>query len=130
MITKVFNESDYEGCSILKLSVTKEAFDITGTFEKPFELRNHSEWIESRLVEKHLFGMRKQPVSIVYKHYDYVLLTNGYGALRPWKLFEFKKVSPVLHPIHWMFSNGLTFYQKSGDYIIRLGRTIDSGNIA
>lgn len=112
------NIAGINGCRLLRLSLTREAFDITGTNEKPFELRNKGKWIDSRLF-----------IKSCPKDYDYVLLINGYGNDKPWKLFEFIKVDFTKHPIHWRFSNGLTFYQKTGDYIIRLGKTVANGNL-
>ena len=118
------NIAGVSGCRLLRLSLTKEAFEITGTDEKPFELRNKGKWIDSRL-----FIMNNDLMEGWPKDYDYVLLINGYGNDRPWKLFEFQKVDFTKHPIHWSFSNGLTFYQQTGDYIIRLGKMIESGNL-
>lgn len=42
------NIAEVSGCRLLRLSLTKEAFEITGTDEKPFELRNKGKWIDSR----------------------------------------------------------------------------------
>lgn len=103
---------------VLRLSLNKSAFDVTGTLEKPFELRNKSKWIESRLfvIKNGLIQKRKT--------FNYVLFINGYGDNRPWKLIEFKSLGSVNKEVVWKFSNGLIFNQKPGGYIINLGKII------
>jgi len=94
---------------VLTLTLSSAAFEITGTEEKPYELRHFSNWIASRL----------------QKQYDYVLLINGYGHHRPWKLIEFVGVEVPTEGYckKYQFSNGLVFNLYIGDYIIKLGET-------
>lgn len=120
------NKTDYseiyglpEGSRVLRLTLEKSAWDITGTEEKPFELRKKGDWIESRL-----FKPNGEP-----KEYDYVLLINGYKASAPSKIFEFKRVNILSVIDRWRFSNGLTFKTEPGDYCIILGEQFDIGKI-
>lgn len=103
---------------VLRLTIDKKAFEITGTSEKPFELRKSSNWIKSRL-------FNKAPLcSSIPKKIDFVLLTNGYGDHRPWKLFRFSGIEVLQQNAMWSFSNGLTFETTTGDYKILLGEAL------
>lgn len=97
---------------ILKLTLNKEAFEITGTKEKMVELRHNSDWIRSRL-----FNKDKSE-----KQYDYVLLMHGYGHDKPWKLFTFSTLVKVTIGKQMIYSNGLKFELKKGDWMIFFSR--------
>lgn len=115
------NIAGVSGSRVLRLSITKSAFEITGTEEKMFELRHKGKWIDYRLISKPKNGVR------LGKDYDYVLLTNGYSNKSPWKLFIFKGVESLTTDINWKFSNGLEFATKKGDHKIHFSQLIASG---
>ena len=102
-----------EGSRVLRLTLEKKAWDITGTIHKPFELRSKSEWIESRILKP----------NGEFKEFDYVLLINGYSPKSPLKIFEFRGIEVlILDNRIWYFNNGLHFITKTGDYKINLGK--------
>jgi hypothetical protein len=108
---------------VLRLTLSKKAFDITGTKEKPFELRSLSVWILSRLYSKNPLGSRSIP-----RVYDYVLFVNGYSHNSPFKLVEFVMFKQFSSSISKTFSNGLRFDCKRGDVYIGLGNVIFQSN--
>ncbi|MDO9187139.1 MAG: hypothetical protein Q7W13_14085 [Bacteroidia bacterium] len=92
----------------LILPLSKKAFEITGTNEKMFELRNYSKWIESRLFDK----------DGIPKHYNKIQFPLGYSKDRKIKTFAFRGVYIFKYDKKYTFSNGLSFEVKAGDYII------------
>lgn len=105
---------------VLRLSLSKEPFEVMVTGEKAREYRRPSEWIKSRLE-----GRELRPDGI----YDYVLFTNGYGGHRPWFVARFEAVTVCRSPQSVSFSNGLLVEVSKGDYIIQLGPVLESGNM-
>lgn len=97
---------------VLFLVLSQVAFDITGTREKPFELRNDSKWIRSRLFNKD--GSLRE--------YDVVVFQNGYRAKAEVKTFKFLRTEILRGRKNWRFSNDLKFSTKPGDYKILLDR--------
>jgi hypothetical protein len=97
---------------VLFLVLSQKAFDITGTIEKPFELRNDSKWIRSRLFNKD--GSLRQ--------YDVVVFQNGYRAKAEVKTFKFLRTEILKSRKKWNFSNDLKFITGKGDYKILLDR--------
>lgn len=102
---------EIENAKILKLTLNKAAFNITGTKEKEYELRNFSQWIASRLYHKN--GS--------FRMYDFVELKNGYSKQSPRKLFNYLGFATIKSDTTYQFSNGLIFRVKKGDFIIYLG---------
>lgn len=94
---------------ILNLVLNKEAFYVTGTPEKMFELRKYSEWIKSRLYTSD--GTKKE--------YDEVHICCGYRKDRAIKKFRYGGCGQA-GECDWVFTNGLTFKTEIGDYIIHL----------
>lgn len=104
---------------VLTLTLSKLAFEITGTKQKPFELRKKGLWIESRLRKiDHANG------EYTRKEFDYVLFTNGYGHHRPWKLVEYRGFEYATENTDYLFANGLRFLLEKNDYIINLGQPL------
>ena len=96
--------------STLKLTLSKKPFEVMITGEKKVEYRNQSQWMKSRLFDKH--GNPRK--------YSYVEFVNGYGKDRPRFTLEFKGVA-VVERVYQTFSNGLTVDIKEPVYMIRLG---------
>jgi hypothetical protein len=96
--------------STLKLTLSKKPFEVMITGEKKVEYRNQSQWMKSRLFDKH--GNPRK--------YSYVEFVNGYGKDRPRFTVEFKGVA-VVERVYQTFSNGLTVDIKEPVYMIRLG---------
>jgi hypothetical protein len=94
----------------LKLTLSKKPFDVMITGEKTVEYRRQSQWMKSRLFDKH--GNPRE--------YSYIEFVNGYGNDRPRFTVEFKGVS-VIERAYQIFSNGLTIDIKKPVYMIRLG---------
>lgn len=99
---------------VLTLNLSKEAFFVTGTSEKMFELRKSSKFIIDRLT----YGERG--VYRSFKYYDYILLVWGYGDHRPFKLFRYGGYRVFKESKMFEFSNGLVFQASKGDYYIIL----------
>lgn len=94
----------------LKLTLSKKPFEVMITGEKTIEYRRQSQWMKSRLFDKH--GNPRE--------YSYIEFFNGYGKDRPHFTVEFKGVS-VIERAYQTFSNGLTVDIKEPVYTIRLG---------
>ena len=94
----------------LKLTLSKKPFEVMITGEKPIEYRRQSQWMKSRLFDKH--GNPRE--------YSYIEFVNGYGKDRPRFTVEFKGVA-VVERVYQTFSNGLTVDIKEPVYMIRLG---------
>jgi len=94
----------------LKLTLSKKPFEVMITGEKTVEYRRQSQWMKSRLFDKHE-NLRE---------YSYIEFVNGYGNDRPRFTVEFKGVS-VIERVYQIFSNGLTIDIKEPVYMIRLG---------
>jgi len=105
---------------VLRLTLSKEPFEVMATGEKAHEYRRPSEWIKSRLE-----GREPRPEGI----YDYVLFTNGYRPDMPWFAARFEGVTICRSPQSLRFSNGLRVEVAEGDYIICLGPVVASGNL-
>lgn len=100
----------------LNLSLHKAAFDITGSEEKPFELRKSGKWILSRL----FYPDGRQ------KKYDIVKLSNGYGENVPFKKFKFEGFEYIEEENQlFQFSNGLIFLASKGDVKINIGALVE-----
>lgn len=69
----------------LKLTLSKKPFEVMITGEKTIEYRRQSQWMKSRLFDKH--GNPRE--------YSYIEFFNGYGKDRPHFTVEFKGVAVV-----------------------------------
>lgn len=101
----------------LFLVLKKAAFEITGTPEKPFELRENTEWIKSRLLKS----------TGVFKEYDTVTFQLGYQKGAPRKTFKYNGFNYLVTGQIFEFSNRLQFIAKPGTIKILLGERIDNG---
>jgi hypothetical protein len=97
---------------VLNLVLSNQAFQITGTPEKPYELREPTEWILSRIIDKN-----GNP-----KNYDVVEICNGYSKGREKKIFEFRGFVIAGWTEKIEFSNGLKWTIQPGHIIIKLGK--------
>jgi len=98
----------------LYLTLKKPQFKITLSGEKKIEYRRSSQWIVSRLVNK---------------KYDLIKFVNGYGKDKPFFIVEFKGYKIIRKQEQHLFSNGLIVEVKLGDYAIKLGKIIETGNL-
>lgn len=92
----------------LFLVLSSKAFEVTGTHEKMYELRERTDWIVSRLLNKD--GSEK--------HYDTITLQLGYGKNAPRKKFNFIQFRNVEPGTNFGFSNGLEYTMKSYGFCI------------
>ena len=97
----------------LKLTLSKEPFDVMKTGEKQIEYRRKSRWIESRLYNK----------NGTLREYDYVEFVNGYGKDKPRFTAEFKGFV-VENYINATYSNGLHVCIYEPTYCIQLGNVV------
>ncbi len=95
----------------LKLTLSKDPFDVMKTGEKQIEYRRKSKWIESRLYNKN--GTPRE--------YDYIEFVNGYGKDKPRFKAEFKGFI-VKNYINETYSNGLQVCLYEPTYCIHLGK--------
>lgn len=109
---KIYIENLYKlrNMSTLKMTLSKKPFEVMITGEKTIEYRRQSQWMKSRLFDKH--GNPRE--------YSYIEFVNGYGKDRPRFTTEFKGVA-VVERVYQTFSNGLTIDIKEPVYMIRLG---------
>ena len=84
---------------------------VTGL--KSTEFRKPSDWIRSRLINK---------------HYDLVKFVNGYGGDKPYFLCEYigYEISEAAGTVSYA---GSTLRYEKGDFIIHLGRVTETGNL-
>ena len=99
---------------LLKLAIKKDPFAVMITGEKPIEVRQPSEWIKPRLINR---------------DYDGVKFTNGYGTDKPWFIAEYQGYYISDRKWYIRYSNDLFLEILKGDYIICLGPVIDWGNL-
>jgi hypothetical protein len=109
---------------VLRLTLSKTYFAMTGEPDKMFEIRTPSRWIQSRLYQKD-----QKTGNVVKRSYDFVLLINGYGPNRPWKLCTFIGFFKSYHAINVQLSENLHYYAPINSYVIGLGRKVCEGNI-
>ena len=105
---------------VLHLTLSQDPFNTMVVGYKDREYRKASKWIKSRLIDSKT-GKRKK--------YDVVKFTNGYGRDKPYFIAPFlgfeiaKKNYKVIYP------NGFSVNVRKGEYRIKLGAVIRSGNI-
>ena len=95
----------------LKLTLSKQPYEVMVSGEKKKEYRRKSKWIESRLFDK--FGQ--------LRNYQFVQFTNGYKKDSPQFIAEYKEVS-LVENVQETFSNGLQLDIKEPTYVIHLGQ--------
>jgi hypothetical protein len=100
--------------NILYLTLKKPQFKVTLSGEKRIEYRRASQWIASRLLNK---------------SYDLIRFVNGYGKDKPYFIVEFRGYEVIKKYEQHLFSNGLVVEVKIGDYAIKLGKIIETGNL-
>jgi len=97
----------------LYLPLKREPFEVTLSGEKKIEYRRKSIWIESRIINK---------------KYDAIKFTLGYGKEKPWMLVQYLGWEEVKSNT-FSFSNGLKVIVNDGDYALKLGNILETGNI-
>ena len=99
--------------STLHLTLKKVWFDLMVSGVKRFEYRKPSDWIATRLA----------------KDYDVIKFVNGYGNDKPYFVCEYNgyEISSSLH--HIVFLDNSTVEVEQGDYIIHLGKILETGNL-
>ncbi len=105
----------------LNLTLSKLPFDVMVTGEKVFEYRKDtsSGWMRSRLYN---------PDSTV-KKYDLVRFSHGYGAAKPYFVAEYQGFYIQNDIEEVCYTNGLIVTIYKGDFVISLGKIIESGNL-
>ena len=98
----------------LYLTLKKPQFKVTLSGEKKIEYRRHSEWISSRLTNK---------------KYENVKFVNGYGADKPYFIAKYNGFDQIKKNERLTFSNGLVVQVEVGDFAIKLGTIIETGNL-
>jgi hypothetical protein len=102
----------------LFLSLHKQAFEVMVTGEKQEEIRSDSQWIQSRFYKNGKI-----------KDYDLVKCVNGYGNHRPYFVAKFLEFYRQSKAERYEYSTGFAVVALPGDYIIILGKIIETGNL-
>lgn len=115
------------GKEVLCLPLKKGPFDVMITGEKNQEFRKSkgTGWIETRLYSN--FSQDGEPLE--GRVYGYVLFRNGYGDDKPYFICEYKGFYVAPEDFVKTYSNGFRVEVKKGDFIIRLGKIVEKGNI-
>jgi hypothetical protein len=110
----------------LNLTLSKLPFDVMVTGEKVFEYRKDKPsektgkyWMRSRLYNKD--GTEKK--------YDLIRFTNGYGAAKPYFVAEYNGFHIQPFTANKQYSNLVSLTVEKGDFVIELGKIIESGNL-
>jgi len=103
---------------VLILSVAKQWFDLMVTGEKTTEFRKPTKFIKDRLFNKDGSS----------KHYDYILINNGYGYHLPYFISKYEGFGTGYNN-QYTFSDGSNLTVLSEDYNIFLGEIIYEANI-
>ena len=100
---------------ILPLPLKKKWFDLMISGKKKVEIREQKPWVTSRLKN-------------LKKDYDLIKFINGYAGDKPYFICEYKgfEISNKFETLH--FEN-LKIDVKKGDYVIKLGKIIEKGNV-
>ncbi len=98
----------------LRLTLSKNPFDVMVTSEKTEEFRDPSPWNVSRIVER---------------EYRYVHFTNGYRSHMPWFLCQWRGWAYAQQAQEYRYSNGLLVQVNEGDLIVLLGSILQTGNL-
>ncbi len=96
----------------LHLTLKKVWFDLMVSGVKRFEYRKPSNWIATRLA----------------KDYDVIKFVNGYGNDKPYFVCEYNgyEVSQKDNVVSYNSSN---VEVEQGDYIIHLGKILETGHL-
>lgn len=104
---------------VLKLTLSKQPFEVMFISEKKNEYRNPSKWILSRLLNKD--GSRKK--------YDYIMFVNGYGSTKPYFFCDYNGWGLIQdNQNDIIYSNGLRVKVVAKDVIIFCGNVATFGN--
>lgn len=103
---------------VLVLSVTKQWFDLMETGEKTSEFRKPTKFIKDRLYNKDGSS----------KHYDYILINNGYGYHLPYFIAKYEGFGTCYNN-QYIFSDGSNLTVLLEDYNIFLGDIVYKANI-
>jgi hypothetical protein len=110
---------DFGALRVLKMTLSKQPFEVMVTGEKQQEYRSPSDWMMSRLYDT------KERA----KDYDAVFFRNGYQPHQPWFLAEFLGWEEAAADDSRSFSNGLVVPIPRGTIILHLGEILSSGNL-
>lgn len=114
----------HKEAKILKLTLSKDPFEVMVTGEKKTEYRRDSKWIRSRIFPK---GDASKPP----RDYHYVKFTNGYGRNDPYFICFFEKTRKLKTFLEECpkYSNGLKIYDLDYKWAIDLGQIVEVGNL-
>ena len=113
------NLCNMDKSSILFLNLYDKAFNVMFTGEKNREYRKPSRWMDSRIYNKDGSLKKKK-----YAHF-----TLGYNGKNPYFLARILYIKKAEKNYKMSYSNGLKIDINKGDFIIRLGKIIEVGNI-
>jgi len=82
----------------LKLVLTDQWYDITGTNQKMMELRENSKYIRSRLLNK----------DGTFRHYDFIELQKAYRKNAEKKIYKITKIYQWPNACTYYFLNNIT----------------------
>lgn len=106
---------------ILHLTLKKKPFEVMAAGLKPFEVREPTQWIKSRL-----FDNKGKP-----KHYDFIKFRNGYNKESPFFYAKYcgYKIFDKKMKLHFQYKNGLIVLAEPGYYKIYFSLFIDGQKI-
>ena len=108
----------------LKLTLTKEWFDLILEGKKTFEYREYKKhWIQRLQTKNKETGFYGGT-----RNYKYIEFTNGYGNHRPWMLIEFIGVS-IMKGVDIKPDNNEGIDPKKDYFVIGLGELISTDRI-
>jgi len=122
MLKQLTEKSKYEWSLLkgLKLTVKEPWFSLMQSGEKPFEVREPSDWIKARLYDKN--GCNR--------NYDYIEIKNGYGANRPVFKAKFEGFGTKYNATYKFESKpDLILKVNPEQFVIFLGEIIERKNI-
>lgn len=103
----------------LHLSLKKLPFEVMVTGEKQEEIRSDSQWIQSRMYKNGKI-----------RDYDVVKFVNGYGSDKPYFIAKYVEFYRQSKAERYEYSTGFAVVALPGDYIIIIGKIIETGNLA
>lgn len=103
---------------VLNISLVNDSFVLMLDGIKPVEHLKPVGSINSRLQTKKGIDC----------YYDYVRFTNGYGLDCPYIIAEYKGYYISVSDYTVKYPNGFTVEVEKGDYIIKTGKILETGN--
>jgi hypothetical protein len=103
--------------SILKLTLTKQWFDLIASGKKKFEYREYKQHWKSRLL-----------CAGGTRNYEEIRFTNGYGAHRPFMRVKFVGMA-IIDGFYCSPENNEKLNDDAMYFVIQLGEVLEVGNL-